>query len=173
MEQYQKLAQEAYGDDAPKFIEISFYAKMAIHLKRVLNQARLETEYYDTMVQHLEKEVELNGLSAPIENTITGIHQIDAQEQQQAPTPPKPAGPCYGCGHSGHVIKNCRKPAGEARNRGNRVPNKIANLCETCGKKTLRRQSGKNGDCNKSVVVLCGFLNCIITHAFQELTKVE
>ena len=37
----------------------------------------------------------------------------------------------------------------------------------------LRRQSGKNGDCNKSVVVLCGFLNCIITHAFQELTKVE
>ena len=38
---------------------------------------------------------------------------------------------------------------------------------------TLRRQSGKNCDCNKSVVVLCGFLNCIITHAFQELTKVE
>ena len=40
-------------------------------------------------------------------------------------------------------------------------------------KSALRRQSGKNGDCNKSVVVLCGFLNCIITHAFQELTKVE
>ena len=38
---------------------------------------------------------------------------------------------------------------------------------------TLRRQSGKNGDCNKFVVVICGFLNCIITHAFQELTKVE
>ena len=57
-------------------------------------------------------------------------------------------------------------------------------LCSACdyqwGGETLgaplgaiRRQSGKNGDCNKSVVVLCGFLNCIITHAFQELTKVE
>ena len=38
---------------------------------------------------------------------------------------------------------------------------------------TLRRQSGKNRDCNKSVVVLYGFFNCIITHAFQELRKVE
>ena len=37
----------------------------------------------------------------------------------------------------------------------------------------LRRQSGKNCDCNKSVVVLCGFFNCIITNAFQELRKVE
>ena len=38
---------------------------------------------------------------------------------------------------------------------------------------TLRRQSWQNSDCNKSVVVLCGFFNCIITHAFQELRKVE
>ena len=56
LEQYQKLAQEAYGDDAPKFIETSFYAKMPTHLKRVLNQARLETESYEMMVQHLERE---------------------------------------------------------------------------------------------------------------------
>ena len=33
LEQYQKLAQEAYGDDAPKFIETSFYSKMPAHLK--------------------------------------------------------------------------------------------------------------------------------------------
>ena len=45
---------------------------MPTHLKRVLNQARLETESYDTMVQHLEKEMELNGLSDPIDNNITG-----------------------------------------------------------------------------------------------------
>ena len=44
LEQYQKLAQEAYGEDAPRFIKTSFYAKMPTHLKRVLNQARLETE---------------------------------------------------------------------------------------------------------------------------------
>ena len=72
LEQYQKLAQEAYGDDAPKFIETSFYAKMPAHLKRVLNQARLETESYDLMVQHLEREMELNGLLAPSEKKHNG-----------------------------------------------------------------------------------------------------
>ena len=38
---------------------------------------------------------------------------------------------------------------------------------------TLRRQSGKNSDCNTTVVVLYGFFNCIIIHAVQELRKVE
>ena len=104
LEQYQKLAQEAYGDDAPKFIETSFYANMPTHLKRVLNQARLETESYEMMVEHLEREMELNGLLAPNESNITGVHQIDVQDPQQA--------------------------------RGNRVPNKIVNPCETCGKKS-------------------------------------
>ena len=126
MEQYQKLAQEAYGDDAPKFIETSFYAKMPTHLKRVLNQARLETESYEMMVQHLEREIELNGLLAPNETNITGVHQIDALDPQQALNPPKASGPWYGCGQSGHVIKNCRKVAREARNRGNRVPTKLS-----------------------------------------------
>ena len=121
LEQYQKLAQEAYGDDTPQFTETSFYAKLPPHLKRVLNQARLEAETYDTMVQHLEREMELNGLSDPIDNNVTGIHQIDAYEQQAAPNPPNPAGPCFGCGHSGYIIKICRKTSRETRNRGNRV----------------------------------------------------
>ena len=145
LEQYQKLAQEAYGDDAPKFIETSFYAKMPPHLKRVLDQARLQTETYDTMVHHLEREMELNGLSDPIDNNVTGIHQIDAQEQQQAPNPPKPAGPCFGCGHSRHVIKNCRKTTSEARNRVNSVPNKIVVPCNTCGKKSHTTQECYSG----------------------------
>ena len=40
LEQYQKLAQEAYGEDAPRFIETSFCHPT---FKRVLNKARLET----------------------------------------------------------------------------------------------------------------------------------
>ena len=32
-EQYQKLAQDAYGEDAPRFIETSLYAKIPTHLK--------------------------------------------------------------------------------------------------------------------------------------------
>ena len=37
LEQYQKLAREAHGEDAPKFMQSSFYAKTPPHLKRVLN----------------------------------------------------------------------------------------------------------------------------------------
>ena len=145
LEQYQKLAQEAYGEDAPKFIETSFNAKMPTHLKRVLNQARLETESYDMMFQHLEREMELNGLLDPNETNITGVHQIEVQETQQAPNPPKPTSPCYGCGQPGHVVKNCRKVALEARKRGNRVPNKIVDPCETCGKKSHSTQDCYSG----------------------------
>ena len=140
MEQYQKLAQGAYGEDAPKFIETSFYAKMPTHLKRVLNQARLETESYDMMVQHLEKKMELNGLLAPNETNITRVHQIKVQETQQAPNPPKQTRPCYGCGKPGQSAKKCRNVAREARNRGNRVPNKIVDPCESCGKKSHSTQ---------------------------------
>ena len=45
----------------------------------------------------------------------------------------------------GHVIKNCRKAAREARNRGNRVPNKIVDPCETCGNKSHTTQECYSG----------------------------
>ena len=89
--------------------------------------------------------MELNGLLAPNETNITGLHQIGALDPQQAPNPPKPSRPCYGCGQSGHVIENCRKVAREARNRGNRVPNKIVDPCETCGKKSHTTQECYSG----------------------------
>ena len=145
LEQYQRLAQEVYGEDAPKFIKTSFYAKMPTHLKRVLNQARLETESYDMMGQHLEREMELNGLLAPNETNITRVHQIEVQETQPAPKHHKRSGPCNGSGQSGNVVKNCRKVAREARNRGNREPNKIVDPCETCGKKNHTTQGCYSG----------------------------
>ena len=89
LEQYQKLAQEAYGEDAPRFIETSFYAKMPPHLKKVLSQARLETESYETMVQHLEREIELNGLATNDSLSITGVHNIEPSSQQQQNNPPE------------------------------------------------------------------------------------
>ena len=89
LDQYQKLAQEPYGEDAPKFIETSFYAKMPPHLKKVLNQARLETESYKTMVQHLERETELNGLAATDNLPITGVHNLELSLQQQQEKKPQ------------------------------------------------------------------------------------
>ena len=51
---------------------------MPAHLKRVINQARnLETAPYETMVQHLEREMKLNGLANPESTTFTGIHNVE------------------------------------------------------------------------------------------------
>ena len=134
LEQYQKLAQEAYGEDAPRFIETSFYAKMPPHLKKVLNQARLETESYETMVQHLEREIELNGLATNDSLSITGVHNIEpSSQQQQQNNPPRTTGPCFGCGNPGHLLRNCRKTNRDKRSQKTNAPTQ-STPCETCGK---------------------------------------
>ena len=84
---------------------------MPPHPKGFLNQARLETEFCDYIVQLRQREVELNGMSAAIETNITGVHQIDVQGPQPPQNALKPEGPCYGCGHPGHGIKTCTKTA--------------------------------------------------------------
>ena len=133
LEIYQKLAQESYADDAPRFIETSFYAKMPAHLKRVLNQARLETASYETMVQHLEREMELNGLANLEFTTFTGIHNVEPTNNPNQEKPPKTASTCFGCGHQGHLLRNCRKTNRDKRSQ--RTPNtNNTNPCETCGK---------------------------------------
>ena len=101
LETYQKLAQEAYAEEALRFIETSFYAKMPAHLKRVLNQACLETASYETMVQHLEREMELNRLANPESATFTGIHNVEPTNNLNQERPPKTASTCFGCGHQG------------------------------------------------------------------------
>ena len=133
LEQYQTLAQEAYGEDAPTFIETSFYAKMPPHLKRALNQARLETESYETMVQHLEREIELNGLAATDTPPITGVYNLELSPQQQKEKPPKITGTCFGCGNPGHLLRNCRKTNRDKRKQRNQNPTQTT-PCETCGK---------------------------------------
>ena len=100
----QKLAQEAYGEDAPRFIETSFYAKMPPHPKRILNQARLETESHETMVQHLEREIELNGLATTDSSSTTGVNNLELSLQQQQEKSPKSTGTCFGCGNPGHLL---------------------------------------------------------------------
>ena len=106
LELYQKIAQEAYADDAPKFIETSFLAKMPVHLKRVLNLARLETSSCETMVQHLERGMEFIGLPNPVSTPFTGIHNVEPTPNTNKERVPNVTGSCFGCGHPAkHVTK--------------------------------------------------------------------
>ena len=133
LETYQKLAQEAYGEDAPRFIETSFYAKMPAHLKRVINQARLERVPYETMVQHLEREMELNGLANPESTTFTGIHNVEPANTSNQDRHPKTASTCFSCGHQGHLLRNCKTTNRGKRNQ--KIPDSnITDPCETCGR---------------------------------------
>ena len=145
LEQYKKLAQEAYGEDAPRFIKTSFYAKMPPHLKKVPNQARLETESYETMVHHLEREIELNGLATTDGPSITGVHNIETSLQQQQNKPLKTTGICFGCGNPGHLLRNCRKTNRDKRSQKNQNTT-LSSLCEICAKMSHETKDCYSGE---------------------------
>ena len=83
LDELQKLAKDAFGVAAQAIIEQFIYAKMSPHLKKSINQAHLENGTYEQIVWHLEKELELNGLEAPI-NTVT---QQAPQQNSNTPRP--------------------------------------------------------------------------------------
>ena len=46
-------------------VESLLYAKLPPKLKRSVNMVKLENDSYDKIVQHLERELELNALKEP------------------------------------------------------------------------------------------------------------
>ena len=61
------------------------------------------------MVQHFEKEMELNGLRNPDTTSLTGINNIGEASSTNQERPQKVTDPCFGCNHLGHLLHNCRK----------------------------------------------------------------
>ena len=61
------------------------------------------------MVQHLEREVELNGLANPDKTSLTGINNFGQVPNTNQEGPQNVTGACFGCGHSGYLPRNCRK----------------------------------------------------------------
>ena len=82
---------------------------MTVNVKRDLNQAHLETALYETMVQHLEREMELIGLATSDTISLTGIKNIGQAPNTNQERTRKITGPCFGCGHPGHLLCYCRK----------------------------------------------------------------
>ena len=101
MDILQKTAKEAFGSEAQKFIDKAIYTKMPDHVKKILNRAYLKDKPYNDIILHLEREMRLNGLSAPDETTLVPLNTVDAvgtdekKEQQQR-------GYCFHCGKYGH-----------------------------------------------------------------------
>ena len=62
LEELNQGAEKAFGDNAQHMIDSLLYAKLPPKLKRSVNMARLENGTYEEIVQHLERELELNAL---------------------------------------------------------------------------------------------------------------
>ena len=104
LDELQKLAKDAIGVAAQAIIEQFTYAKMPEHLKKSINQARLENGTYEQIVSHLERELELNGLEAPDEMPINNVTQ---QAPQQNSNKPRPT--CQHYKTPGHYQNQCRQ----------------------------------------------------------------
>ena len=75
LDKLQKIAKDAFGVAAQAIIEQLIYAKMPPHLRKPFNQTHLENYTYEHFASHLEKEVEKNGLEAPVELQIKIVTQ--------------------------------------------------------------------------------------------------
>ena len=87
LDEFQKLAKDAFGNAAQAIIEQFVYAKMPPHLKKTINQAHLENATYEQIVSHLAEELELNGLEAPDEMRINNVTQQAPQQNSNKPRP--------------------------------------------------------------------------------------
>ena len=141
----QKTAKEAFGSEAQKFIDKAIYAKMPDHVKKILNRAFLEDKPYNDIVLHLEREMQLNGLSASDEKPLVPLNTVDAvvtddkTEQQQR-------GYCFHCGKYGHYKAQCRRLRKERYYANTKKNNKHSNQneqpkpkCDTCLHKAAQR----------------------------------
>ena len=101
LDELQKLAKDAFGVATQAIIEQYIYAKKTLHLKNAINQAHLENTTYEKIVAHFERELELNGLEAPVELQINTVTQQAIQQNSEKPKPTyeKP----------GHYQNQCRQ----------------------------------------------------------------
>ena len=70
LDEFQKLAKDAFGVAAQAIIDHFIYAKLPPHLKKSINQAHLENVTYEQIVTHLERKLELNSLEYPDETQM-------------------------------------------------------------------------------------------------------
>ena len=107
LEELNKCAERASGDNAQHMTDSSLYAKLPPHLKRSLNLAYLENGSYHQIVAHLERELELSGLKKDEELTIPTMTGVAPNDNQQNTEHNKNV--CHYCTEPGHATRNCRK----------------------------------------------------------------
>ena len=112
LEELNRGAEKAFGENAKSMIDSLLYAKLPPKLKRSVITARLENGTYEETVAHLERELELIALEESDDLTIATMaspststrnllwNGIDTNKEAQ----------CFYCKATGHFYKkNCPK----------------------------------------------------------------
>ena len=139
LEELNKGAEKAFGENAKSMIDSLLYAKLPPKLKRSVDMARLENGTYEEIVAHLERELELNALEEsddlPIATMASSSSKsrnllsngIDTNKNNQ----------CSYCKAEDHFWKNCpklkKKKESEAKN-GKKPQCTSYPECPTCSK---------------------------------------
>ena len=147
LDELQKLAKDAIGIAAHDIIEQFIYAKMPPHLKKSINQAHLENGTYEQIVTQLERELELNGLEAPVELPINNVSQQPTNNNADRPKPK-----CHHCKKPGHYRNQCRllkKQLEQTENNQNNPGNKNSDT-NTSNPNSNVNNNNKNRNSNRA-----------------------
>ena len=109
LEELNQGAEKAFGENAKSMIDSLLYAKLPPKLKRSVNMARLENGTYEEIVDHLERELELNALEESDDLPITTMASASTSSRSLLSTgidTNKDAQFAY-CRANGHFYKNC------------------------------------------------------------------
>ena len=133
LEELHQGAEKAFGENAEQMINNLLYAKLPPHLKRSVNTAYLENGTYEEIVQHLERELELNGLEGDNAPAITISTTQNAESR-----PPRDLSnvDCYFCKEKGHFARDCprlKKRKERDQQEGEPKPRRTFPPCGHCG----------------------------------------
>ena len=127
---------------------------MPYQVKKILNRAYLEDKPYNDIVLHLEKEMRLNGLGAPDENTLVPLNKIEPTQTQTETKPTQNTtqntkkGYRFYCNKFGHFKAECRKRRRDewqqTRKHNGQTTNSTGTTlkCDTCGNPTKQKTAG-------------------------------
>ena len=162
LEELEEAGKKAFGESATEMAEQFLYSKMQPHLKKSINTAFLENGTYKQMVDHIYREMDLNGLEncedeLPVTTmAVTKVKNENKPKKRQMPqtqsnvVPEATKGPCRYCKEYGHELDDCAKLAAKIkRDEKNGIVrptcskcNKVGHTSERC--LTLRRTEEVN-----------------------------
>ena len=133
----QQGAEKAFGESANQMINSLLYAKLPPHLKRSINTAYLENGTYEEIIQHLERELELNGLEGDNAPAITINATQNTYQKTQEQNFDISNLECRYCKEKGHFVRDCiklkRKKEKDERNGIDPNARRTFPPCEHCG----------------------------------------